>query len=311
VITLRRIVRIRLNERTNGAVLRNMCEAMMGENTIELAYSGPMSDVDKALKRSESIGGCDEDTCRRSGSAGSSSCNEFPPAATDEDSQSIFTLSSEECIPAIQNVRQGQRFGTLVRTTQLQKGDLFAYSLDCEAILDLDPPEYEQPVRTENITTADDIFPPEDIITDTTVLIALGDLTSGIYRISFKVEAGSVQESYIVDNLGDQLDAHTQSIGEGDEHTHEITIGARGALMGVGLVLPTTDNGTRISWTVEEAPLPNDATGSSTRRAGATGTAGGGGGDDDGLVSSAVQAGAERAVLVGGAAAAWWMMGAL
>ncbi|KAH6884650.1 hypothetical protein BKA70DRAFT_1574876 [Coprinopsis sp. MPI-PUGE-AT-0042] len=268
MLTSKRVVRFELNEKKNGALLRNMCNGMRGENTIELTYSGQMSDSDKRKKRTAA--GCVSGYCAKLAVPGLNSCDEFPPASSDEGGSTIPRLQRAiNCIPGTQNSRQGQRFSAMVRSSGIRKGQRFVISIDCDEVLgsivprNADPfDDYEEEeddlakrdvVDLSGTSDSENIFTPESSLNETTntLIVDFGDLGAGSYQVEFTVETGSIEAGgFIVDNLGDQLAnvTSTSALQTGDTERLAFDIEADGELMGVGLILPTRNTATTISW---------------------------------------------------------------
>ncbi|KAH6884649.1 hypothetical protein BKA70DRAFT_1574875 [Coprinopsis sp. MPI-PUGE-AT-0042] len=289
LLTSKRVVRFELDEKKNGHLLRNMCNGMRGENTIELTYSGKLSKSAKRRKRSDA--GCVRGYCAKLGQPGLNSCDEFPPAMSDEGGGAEpgpgFTRAIN-CIPGKQNSRQGQRFSTMVRSSKIKAGERFVISIDCDEVLgsivprvanSFDAEEGEADLGKRDVVdlsgtsssgvsrlprtsfAKDDshIFPPDNIFlpdsalneTTNTLIVDFGDLGGGSYHVEFTVETGSIEAGgFIVDNLGDEIAnvTSTSSLQTGDAETLSFDIEADGELMGVGLILPTRNTATTISW---------------------------------------------------------------
>ncbi|KAH6891710.1 hypothetical protein BKA70DRAFT_1119622 [Coprinopsis sp. MPI-PUGE-AT-0042] len=257
MLTSKRVVRFELNEKKNGALLRNMCNGMRGENTIELTYSGQMSDSDKRKKRTAA--GCVSGYCAKLAVPGLNSCDEFPPASSDEGGSTIPRLQRAiNCIPGRQNSRQGQRFSAMVRSSGIRKGQRFVISIDCDEVLGSIVPRNANPFddyeeEEDDLSKRDNIFTPESSLNETTntLIVDFGDLGAGSYQVEFTVETGSIEAGgFIVDNLGDQLAnvTSTSALQTGDTERLSFDIEAEGELMGVGLILPTRNSATTISW---------------------------------------------------------------
>lgn len=236
---------------------------MRGENTIELTYSGQMSDSDKRKKRTAA--GCVSGYCAKLAQPGLNSCDEFPPASSDEGGGTLPVLQRAiNCIPGKQNSRQGQRFSTMVRTSGIRKGQRFVISIDCDEVLGSIVPrsnpfeeanevERRDVIDLSGTTDSDNIFTPESALNETTntLIVDFGDLGAGSYNVDFTVETGSVEiGGYVVDNMGDQLANLTAltTLEMGDKANLSFNIETDGELMGVGLILPTRNSGTTISW---------------------------------------------------------------
>ncbi|KAH6871260.1 hypothetical protein BKA70DRAFT_1241902 [Coprinopsis sp. MPI-PUGE-AT-0042] len=261
LLTSKRVVRFELDEKKNGHLLRNMCNGMRGENTIELTYSGKLSKSAKRRKRSDA--GCVRGYCAKLGQPGLNSCDEFPPAMSDEgggaEPSPGFTRAIN-CIPGKQNSRQGQRFSTMVRSSKIKAGERFVISIDCDEVLgsivprianSFDAEEGEADLGKRDVIDSSGTSNSALNETTNTLIVDVGDLGAGSYQVEFTVETGSIEAGgFIVDNMGDEIANVTSasSLQTGDTETVSFDIEADGELMGVGLILPTRDTATTISW---------------------------------------------------------------
>lgn len=248
-----------------------------------LTYSGKMSDSAKARKRRRA--GCKRGYCAKLGQPGLNSCDEFPPASTDEGGDTLPTLERAiNRIPEVQNSRQGQKFSTMVRTSGIQKGQTFVLSINCDKVLgsivprDVFPRDADEDddnlakrdvIDLSGISGAENIFTPEVGLNETTntLVVGFGDLGSGSYSVKFTVEAGTVEPGgFIVDNMGDEFSrvTSTSSLERGDSASLSFSIEPEGELMGVGLILLTRNSNTTISWKLVGEDLKASSTGRGT-----------------------------------------------
>jgi len=269
-LTSGRYARFEYNEKKNGALLRNMCNGMKGENTIELTYSGQLSKSQKKAKRGKA--GCVSGYCARLAQPGLNSCDEFPLAMSDEGGDALAALDRAiNCIPGNQNSRQGQAMSTMVKRSKMVKGQKFIISIDCDAVLgSIGPPNLLSKsllIRdlispTNGTSTGDNLYPPEAAFNETTssVVIGFGDLGPGSYRVIMTITSGSVDRSSVLDNLGDEMAVNTAALSRDQTQQLDFSIEADGELMGVGLILETRDNKTQISWTLARQNIQSTTT---------------------------------------------------
>jgi len=145
---------------------------------------------------------------------------------------------------------------TMTRRSSIVKGQKFAISIDCEEVMgSVVPPEVVP--TTNGTSTEDDTFPPDPAFNETTnsLIFGFGDLGPGIYSVVLTLLAGSVNNTYVVDNLGDEL-ANTAALAEGQTQQLDFRVEADVELMGVGLIVPTKDNETQVSWRFSGVELP-------------------------------------------------------
>ncbi|TFK21527.1 hypothetical protein FA15DRAFT_707174 [Coprinopsis marcescibilis] len=266
-------------------LLRNMCDGMGGENAVTLTYSGKLTASAKKRKRQSRSTGCAGGLCRQRGQRGLNSCGEvgspelfefeladttaqFPPALSDESGSAFSSLTRVvNCMPGVQNVRQGQLLSNMVKAAGIVAGQTFAISIDCEKVQDdFTPSPGGEPVNPSNTTNEENFFPADPAFNETTntMIIYLGDLVAGRYTVNFRVVSGLIERGgYIIDNMGDEIIPLPSSYSGGSSDQVSFDIEPDGELMGVGLVLPTRNRdagGVQVSWEFNSEPLPPSVT---------------------------------------------------
>ncbi|KAG2002934.1 hypothetical protein CC2G_003578 [Coprinopsis cinerea AmutBmut pab1-1] len=265
-IRTNRVVRFAYDELRNGALLRNMCRATRFMNTVTLEYAKAENAIQKSeIRRTAFIGGCRDGFCGAVTERGT--CNEFPPAMTDEAVQGVWPISRQviSCIPQNQNTYQGAVFNNMIRRSEIVQGQGFALAMDCDGVrtaLDdgIGADEGSLTETRENGVSGElNEYPPLEFFDQTTglIVVGFGDLGPGSYSAEVTIDEGSAEIAYIVDNLGDELAAVADRLRAGDTQTLTWEVSPDGELMGVGLVIPTLVNGTKVSWKFQETGPPS------------------------------------------------------
>ncbi|KAK7047405.1 hypothetical protein VNI00_006636 [Paramarasmius palmivorus] len=183
VLLHRRTVRYEMDVKRNGHLLRNTCNAMQGENTMLLTYSGPANTPDKrqAKREKRRQAGCVDRFCQMSTNGGRNSsldsCDDWPPACSDQGGDTLLPSNrAVSCIPRAQNVFQGWTFNRMMSTSSIKQGDSFAISIDCDEVMkaELVAPAAED---LNSGTASPDYNIPSD--ENSYLIIPFGDLEAG------------------------------------------------------------------------------------------------------------------------------------
>ncbi|KIL65007.1 hypothetical protein M378DRAFT_11114 [Amanita muscaria Koide BX008] len=284
-----KVVRFELDWEKNGLLLRNMCNGMQGKNTETLTYSGKLSNSEKAQKRRDA--GCVRGYCRgmiNSGTISSdlNSCDEYPPANSDEGGGARPTIETAvNCIPGSQNSFQGSMFSNMMQRSKIQAGEEYVISIDCEEVLNsLVPPRTLIETRHEPkrvvLKTRDSVsmsgktdsnntflLPNE---TMTSISAPFGDLDPGSYVAVAQVVSGSTANAIVIANEGDNYTNGFLGMASGESQQFTFTLDYSD--VGLGIIFGSTDNTTIINWTLEGSLSPS---GSSSLSGTASSTAGG------------------------------------
>ncbi|KAM6495016.1 hypothetical protein JOM56_009639 [Amanita muscaria] len=285
-----KVVRFELDWGKNGLLLRNMCNGMRGKNTETLTYSGKLSNSEKAQKRRDA--GCVRGYCRgmiNSGTISSdlNSCDEYPPANSDEGGGARPTIETAiNCIPGSQNSFQGWMFSDMIRRSKIQAGEEYVISIDCEKVLNsLVPPralietrhepkrvvlKRRDSVSISGKTDSNNTFllPNETV---TSISAPFGDLDPGSYVAVAQVVSGSTANAIVIANEGDNYTNGFLGMASGESQQFTFTLDYSD--VGLGIIFGSTDNTTIINWTLEGSLSPS---GSSSLSGTASSTAGGG-----------------------------------
>jgi len=267
-----------------------MCNGLRGKNTVELTYSGKQTASQQRTKRGQA--GCVPGYCKNLGQAGLNSCDEFPPASTDEGGNATPSLQrAVNCIPGVQNSYQGGKLGSFIRNQNLQQGDSYIISIDCDKVLgsiNKRDNAINVPIRGRDAVPqvsgspdSDDVYGSSFGLNggDTFIIAGFGDLGPGVYNATATVNSGSVSGGFMSDNLGNNLSTLDTVLTAGNSQQFSFTIDQDGALMGVGLLLATNNNKTNITWTFAGQDLPpSQQTSQTTSTGGASPTSGSGSG---------------------------------
>ncbi|KAH8810428.1 hypothetical protein DL96DRAFT_1760086 [Flagelloscypha sp. PMI_526] len=247
-----RVIRFKYNEKKNGAVLRNMCNGMRGKNTQTFTYSGKLSKSSKRQKRRAA--GCKSGKCSKLGVPGMNSCDEWPPASTDEGGNA--TAENERavtCIPGTQNSYQGGIFSGLLST--LTKGDQFVISIDCDEVLGSIVPR--QDIQSSGGITSNETFPGGLLFINETspyVIVPLGDLDSGSYTVTTTVVSGFALNATVVSNEGDVLNSTTANITAGQSTSLFFDLPAD--MFGIGVLMAVQNEKTNVTWSITGTTHP-------------------------------------------------------
>ncbi|KAF9054193.1 hypothetical protein BJ165DRAFT_1522741 [Panaeolus papilionaceus] len=287
VSTTDRIAKFELDIKENLELLKNMCEGMkrgnggIPRNTEVLTYRGKAKKFPRGKVRKAA--GCVSKYCRKlidtGASASLNSCDEYPPAMSLEGGD--FRDASERiiaCIPDVQNSRQGNRFSNLVQAfekingRELQQGDKFVVSVECDKVASLGGAELPEPViRRQTIEPMQGQAGVDSEIKgfeipDSFVLIPLGDLDPGSYTIEVQGVEGSTTAGFVYDRDGDEMFT-TIATGVSGGQSQQMTFQFPDPMFGISVALNTLNNNTKVTWslrgdpTLTQTPSPSTSAG--------------------------------------------------
>ncbi|KAF8510188.1 hypothetical protein BU17DRAFT_98331 [Hysterangium stoloniferum] len=258
------VIRFELDPR-NKEVLKNMCNGMRGKNTETLTYRGT-DRSERSATRKEA--GCVKGFCAKQIAAGLvpvtfNSCDEYPPASSLEGGNARNPLQrAVNCIPARENSIQGGQFGGFQSTLRrlgitFQRGDKFVISINCDDVLGSLAP---RGVGLERRDDGDTISMSGNETVDSTLvfeenqklrylLVPLGDLAPGTYKARINCLSGSTVGAYVLDNEGFNITANDAGIIANQAQEYDFNLDFD--TPGVGVLIGTMNNSTRITWTFE------------------------------------------------------------